>query len=118
MFSRLIAAWAALTSEDLPIPRAPHRSALLAGKPRAKRWVFSTRRSRTRSMPRRSERSTRLTRAIGARSPRSARQIESLGRLEVGTRRGRGRVALKRLGDTAEEVGLAFERRQGESDLN
>ena len=37
-FSRLIAACAALTSDDLPMPRAPHRSALLAGRPRAKRW--------------------------------------------------------------------------------
>ena len=30
--SRLIAACAALTSDDLPMPRAPHRSALLAGR--------------------------------------------------------------------------------------
>src|ERR1700722_9222173 len=76
-FSRLIAACAALTSDDFPMPRAPHRSALLAGRPRAKRWVFSTRRSRTRSIPRRSERSTRLTRATGANAPRSARQIKA-----------------------------------------
>ena len=76
-FSRLIAACAALTSDDLPMPRAPHSSALLAGRPRAKRWVFSTRRSRTRSIPRRSEMSTRLTRATGASAPLSARQMKA-----------------------------------------
>src|SRR5262249_61217188 len=34
-------AWAALTSEDLPMPRAPQSRALLAGRPRGKgRGVF------------------------------------------------------------------------------
>ena len=61
-----IAACAALTSDDLPMPRAPQSSALLAGRPRAKRSVFSTRRSRTRSMPLSSDISTRLTRRTGA----------------------------------------------------
>ncbi len=56
----------ALTSDDLPMPRAPHRSALLAGSPLAKRSVFSTSTSRTRSMPLSSDISTRLTRLTGA----------------------------------------------------
>ena len=55
--------------------------------------------------------------AVDARNGRQRAAVgapdEGLGRLEIGLRRGRGRVALKRLGDAAEEVGLAFERRQG-----
>src|SRR5580658_2877849 len=61
-----IEACAALTSDDLPMPRAPHNSALFAGRPRAKRSVFSTKRSRTRSIPLRSDMSTRLTRRTAA----------------------------------------------------
>ena len=113
--SRLMAACAALTSDDLPMPRAPHSSALLAGRARAKRWVFSTRRSRTRSMPAQERKvdpvdalNRRQRAAVGAPD-------ERLGRLEIGLRRGRGRSALKRFGDAAEKVGLAFERRQGKS---
>src|SRR6188508_3295079 len=37
----------ALTSEDFPMPRAPHSRALLAGRPLANRSVFSTSTSRT-----------------------------------------------------------------------
>src|SRR5262245_50807489 len=55
----------ALTSDDFPMPRAPQRSALLAGRPRAKRSVFSTSTSRMRSMPLSSDISTRLTLATG-----------------------------------------------------
>src|SRR6202042_2171492 len=40
---------------------------------------------------------------------------EGLGRLEIGLRGGGGYGALKRLSDAAQKVGLAFERRQGES---
>ena len=65
----LTPACAAFTNEDLPIPRAPHRSALLAGKPFAKRSVFSTSTSRTRSMPLSSDISTRFTRATGTSRP-------------------------------------------------
>ncbi len=65
----LTVACTALTSDDLPMPRAPHKSALLAGNPRAKRSVFSKSRSRTRSIPFRSDISTRLTREIGANRP-------------------------------------------------
>ena len=89
--SRLIAACAAFTSDDLPMPRAPHRSALLAGRARAKRWVFSTRRSRTRSTPRRSARSTRLTRRTGASAPLSARQTKASAASKSGARRSGGR---------------------------
>ena len=38
---------------------------------------------------------------------------EGLGRFEIGFRRDSGHRALERLGDAAEKVGLAFERRQG-----
>ena len=44
-------AWTALTSEDLPIPRAPQSSALFAGRPRAKFSVLASSVSRERSMP-------------------------------------------------------------------
>jgi hypothetical protein len=36
--SRLIVAWTAFTSDDFPMPRAPHKSTLFAGRPEAKRW--------------------------------------------------------------------------------
>src|SRR5262245_46113440 len=62
-------ACAALTSDDLPMPRAPHSSALLAGRPLAKRSVFSIRMSRIRSMPFRRLISTRLTRGTGDSRP-------------------------------------------------
>ena len=59
----LTSACAALTSEDLPMPRAPHSSALLAGNPSAKRRVFSSNWSEARSIPLRSAIGWRLTRA-------------------------------------------------------
>ena len=71
----LTAACEALTSDDLPMPRAPHNSALFAGRPLAKRSVFSISVSRTRSMPLSSVISTRLTRGTGTQraSPAAAR---------------------------------------------
>src|SRR5882757_3102924 len=62
-------AWVAFTSDDLPMPRAPQSSALLAGRPSAKRSVFSIRMSRIRSIPLSRPRSTRLTRGTGASRP-------------------------------------------------
>ncbi len=54
--------------------------------------------------------------AIDARDRRKRAAVgapdEGLGRVEIGLRRGGGHSALKRLGDAAEEVGLAFEGRQ------
>src|SRR5690606_13316908 len=67
----------ALTRELLPIPRAPQRSALFAGQPAAKRRVFSSRMSRTRSMPRSRERSTALTRCTGSSRSGSACQMNA-----------------------------------------
>src|SRR6516164_6371542 len=67
--SRLMVACAAFTSDDLPMPRAPHSSALLAGSPLAKRSVFSIRMSRIRSMPLSSISSTRLTRPTVLKRP-------------------------------------------------
>src|SRR5277367_5102147 len=51
------------------MPRAPHKSALLAGRPSAKRSVFSIRMSRIRSIPLSSPNSTRLTRGTGVSRP-------------------------------------------------
>ena len=65
----LTVACAAFTSEDLPMPRAPHNSALFAGRPRAKRSVFSIRMSRIRSTPFSRSSSTRLTFGTGIRCP-------------------------------------------------
>ena len=65
----LTPACAAFTSDDLPMPRAPQSNALLAGSRFAKRSVFSTSTSRTRSMPLSSDISTRLTRVTGASRP-------------------------------------------------
>src|SRR3569833_372712 len=64
-----MSAWAAFTSDDLPMPRAPHSSALLAGRPSAKRSVFSIRMSRIRSMPLSRSISTRLTRGAALKRP-------------------------------------------------
>ena len=66
---RRTSAWAALTSELLPMPRAPHSSALLAGSPSAKRRVLSRRSVAVRSMPFSSDRGTRLTLLTGAKCP-------------------------------------------------
>src|ERR1700733_15828920 len=62
-------ACAAFTSDDFPMPRAPQSKALLAGRPSAKRSVFSIRMSRIRSMPLSRPISTRLTRGTGASRP-------------------------------------------------
>src|ERR1700760_1829735 len=62
-------AWAAFTSDDLPMPRAPHNSALLAGRPSANRSVFSIRMSRIRSIPLSRSISTRLTRGTALSRP-------------------------------------------------
>src|SRR5262249_30912937 len=67
----------ALTRELLPMPRAPHSSALLAGSPRAKRSVLVSRGSRMRSMPLSSERGTRLTSATGMKPPDSGCQAKA-----------------------------------------
>ena len=70
------AACVALTSDDLPIPRAPHKSTLLAGSPSAKRDVLSCRMSRTRSTPRISPMSIRLGLGTGCRYCVSGSQIK------------------------------------------
>ena len=56
----LTAAWTDLTSELLPVPRAPQSKALLAGKPFAKRSVLPCNISICCSIPRKSSRSRRL----------------------------------------------------------
>ena len=55
--------------------------------------------------------------AVDVRNRRKGARVgapdEGLGRVEIGFVRGSGREAIERLGDAAEEVGLALERRQG-----
>ena len=55
--------------------------------------------------------------AVDVRNRREGARVgapdEGLGRVEIGFVRGSGREAIERLGDAAEEVGLALERRQG-----
>ena len=75
--SALIAACVALTSELLPMPRAPHSSTLLAGSPAAKRRVLSSRMSRTRSIPCSRSSSTRFTLATGSSQSPSACQTKA-----------------------------------------
>ncbi len=77
-------ACAALTSELLPMPRAPQRSALLAGRPAAKRCVLSIRMSRERSMPLRSGSATRLTFDDGLQMRRLGVPDEGLCGAEIG----------------------------------
>ena len=70
-------ACAALTRLDLPMPRAPHSSALLAGRPPANRRVFSSSVAAVRSMPFRRPRGTRLTLGTGTKRPPSAIQTNA-----------------------------------------
>ena len=86
---RQTSACAALTSEDLPMPRAPQSSALLAGRPSANRRVLSSSWSAARSMPLSRASGWRLTccdgnEGLGARLPH-----EGLGAREIGARRPR-----------------------------
>src|SRR5664279_218190 len=114
----LTPACAAFTSDDLPMPRAPHSNALLAGRPLAKRSVFSTSTSRTRSMPLSSDISTRLTRLTGAsRRPSGCHTKASAAAKSVsGARCGASRSSAPAMRartsalppDWAVEAGLAF----------
>ena len=67
----------AFTSEDLPMPRAPHRSALLAGSPRAKRSVLSTSCGAMCPSPLRRASGTRLTCWTASKLCRSACQTNA-----------------------------------------
>ena len=71
------------------MPRAPHSMALLAGRPRAKRSVFSTRMAFCRSTPFSRPMSTRETLGTGARCGGDGMPDESIGRVRS-TRAGGG----------------------------
>src|SRR5258705_7415881 len=110
----LTAAWEALTSDDLPMPRAPHSSALFAGRPLAKRSVFSISVSRTRSMPLSSVISTRLTRGTGTSREPCACQMkasaESKSEFEFGrgaSRSSASAIRVKVCASGAPDFGLA-----------
>ena len=100
--SAATAACTALTSELLPMPRAPQSSALLAGRPAAKRRVFSSSVSRERSMPFRSGSATRLTFGTGCRRGGSACQTKASAAERSGTAGAGGRQPLERRGDALE----------------
>src|SRR5256885_1467884 len=110
----LTAAWEALTSDDLPMPRAPQSSALFAGRPLAKRSVFSISVSRTRSMPLSSVIWTRLTRGTGTSREPCACQMkasaESKSEFEFGrgaSRSSASAIRVKVCASGAPDVGLA-----------
>ncbi len=110
-------ACAAFTSDDFPMPRAPHSSALLAGRPSAKRSVFSIRMSRIRSMPLSRPRSTRLTRGTGASRP-SGCQTKASALPNESAAAGRGRCGRQVRRDGFERArdplrGVAVRRRCG-----
>ena len=54
-------AWTALTKDDLPMPLAPQRRALLAGNPSAKCFVFCKRTRFDPSIPTNMDKPTLLT---------------------------------------------------------
>ncbi len=83
-----------------------HKSALLADNPRAKRSVLSARRSRSRSMPRKSAISTRLTLCTGSKCGALAKD-ESVGRREVRRRPRGGNEPFERRRDALQRVGSA-----------
>ena len=97
------AACAAFTSELLPMPRAPQRSALLAGRPAAKRSVLSISVSRERSMPLRSGSSTRLTLGTGCRRGGSACQTKASAAERSASPGRSGREPFERGGDPLEQ---------------
>ena len=98
----------ALTSELFPMPLAPHNRALLAGKPEAKRSVFSMRMSRTRSIPLSSSSATELTFLTGCSVSSGRMPDEGVAALEVARRRPRRSQAFERQGDAFGEVEQRF----------
>src|SRR6185437_10523743 len=74
---RLTCACTALTSELLPMPRAPHRSALLAGRPSAKRRVLAISVSRWLSIALSNSRSMLATSATSVSAPRCGSQTKA-----------------------------------------
>ncbi len=95
--SALMVACAAFTSDDLPMPRAPHSNALLAGSPLVNRSVFSIRMSRIRSTPLSRPISTRLTRGTGARRPSGCQTKASAAPSDSAGSAAAGEAAARRL---------------------
>src|SRR3954464_10697923 len=89
------------TIDDLPVPRAPVRSTLFAGRPSRNWRVFCSTRSICFSMPRRSARRMRCTWRTGCRYPAAPRRLLARQRKamlavqSVGTL-GRGRISASR----------------------
>ena len=100
---RLTAAWTALTSGYLPMPRAPHRRTLLGGSPtRTARYC----RTKCRGRGRRALQEADVDAVdLGDRRERAlfGAPDEGLGGVEIGLRRGRRREAIEGVGDAAEE---------------
>ena len=87
------------------MPRAPHRSALLAAKPCAKRWVLASRMSRTWSIPRSSAISTRLTRGTGDESGAPRGEDKGVAGAEIARFLLRSGELLKSRGDPLQRPG-------------
>ena len=85
------------------MPLAPHSNALLAGRPRAKRWVLASRVSRWLSMPLSSPISVRDVR-VAARSS-GASHTNASATLKSGAV-GQGVQSLQRRGDAPQRVRL------------
>ena len=88
--------------------RAPQQR-VVGGQAAAKRSVFSIRMSRMRSMPLRSDMSTRLTRGTGASLRRIGIPDEGVGDGEIGRFRRLRREPLQRRRDALENVGVGDE---------
>ncbi len=101
--SPLTAAWAALTRELLPVPRAPHSSTLLAGSPAAKRRVLSSRMSRTRSIPRNSPSLDAVDLADRLEPAAIGMPNKGVGGIEIDRRRRGWGEAFERIGDAPKQ---------------
>ena len=86
------------------MPRAPQSRALLAGRPAAKRCVFSKSVSRERSIPFKSGRATRLTFGTGCKARRVGMPDERFRLVEVGLARGGRREPLQGPGNPLDKT--------------
>ena len=90
------------------MPRAPHSSALLAGRPRAKRAVLASSVSRMRSMPLSSASGTRLTVLTGRKALRLGLPDKGIACGEIGPLGLARTEPLDGPGDPLEKAGKGF----------
>ena len=85
------------------MPRAPHSSTLLAGKPGGEAPVLSSRMSRTRSIPRNSPISTRFTASTGSSAMAVGMPDKGVGGAEIDGWRRRRSETFERIGDPPQQ---------------